>query len=143
MKPYEFIALRDDFYLIRWSRNPTRLEAFEFVNDHIALLDHAPQKINIISDLRQGYIRDGEVLRQLANLLDHPNYGIGTAFGGGNTMAGIFVNLFFKLTRRTGMRHNMWRTPMEALRFLESEQPGITEGIDLDVILHEEPVAQS
>jgi hypothetical protein len=137
-KAYEFIGLSPELYLIRWYRTPNKVEAFEFIQAHQTLLDNAEQSLYFISDLRKGYIRDGEAVRELAKLLEHPRYGGGTAFNGNNTMAAVFVNLFFKLTRVAHLKHNIWRTGLEGLRYLEGIKAGITNGIDVDAVLQED-----
>ena len=136
--PYHFHALSVDLYLIRWDRVPTSAEATRFIDDHVRLLDEARHPLYFISDLRRGYIHEVAIVRQLARLVEHPNYGGSTAFGNrSRPIAGVFVSLFwhFARDRNPAEQDDMWPTPGEAIRQLEEMKPGITDGIDWQAVV--------
>lgn len=134
--PHKFVQLSPELYLIRWQRSPSVAEANQFINEHIQLLDDASHPLYFISDLRQGYITDTMVIRRLAKLTEHPNYGGGTAFGTGGNLATTFVGIFFRFARGVNYEHNMWRTAKEALTYLESLKAGLTANIDWEDTLN-------
>ncbi|MCB9436999.1 MAG: hypothetical protein H6673_08395 [Anaerolineales bacterium] len=134
--PYEFIRLSPELYLIRWYRSPSVAEATQFVDEHLQLLDNALHPLYFISDLRQGYITDTIVIRRLAKLTQHANYGGGTAFGTSNNLASSFVGIFFRFARGVKYEHNIWHTAKEALDYLESLKTGLTANINWDDTLN-------
>lgn len=130
--PYTFIPLNSRLYLIRWERNPTADESEEFLRAFKQMLDEAPQPVATISDLRKGCITDVQVIRRLSQLCQSKKFLCGSSFGG--VSGQMFAGVFERLMARQDRDDSAFATAEEALRYLESLHPTITDNIDLNVV---------
>lgn len=139
MSDYEFMRLSDELVLISWHRTPSSAKIEQqFVNELRQLLDSATIPQYIISDLRRGRIVTVRILSQLGQLTAHPNIGGSTAFSH-DPLTNIFVATFKRLTGKYKSRNETFDTPEEALAFVESLKPGITNNIDWEKIIGKTP----
>lgn len=135
---YEFINLSDELILIRWNRTPTKEEGARYIDEFTALLDKAPHKLYVLSDLRRGHISDARTIQALSRLASHKNLGAGTAFAAGmadQSLKGIFVGLFVNLSRDRSRVGQIAGSLDEALEYLEKAKPGVTKNIDWGAVL--------
>lgn len=134
MSSYEFRYLSDRLILIIWVGYPKPDEEQEFLKEHKEQVDKATEPIFYISDLRKGRIINMKVLNQMSALAKHENYGGGTAFSA-DPISQIMVKTFRSFNREAGEKAAMFKSPEEALSFLESLEEGITEGIEWNDII--------
>ena len=126
---YEIHQLSDQLIFIVWTRYPSSLEEKQFLLEHKQQLDDATQPLYFISDLRRGKVMSVSTLSEMSKLARHDNYGGGTAFSS-DPLSKIMVDSFRSLTREAKERTQMFDAPEDALAFLESLSPGITQDID-------------
>lgn len=131
---YEIHHVSEQIILIVWTRYPSVLEEHKFLLDHKQQLEDATQPLFYISDLRRGKIMSVSTLNEMSKLARHDNYGGGTAFSS-DPLSKIMVDSFRNLTREAKERTQIFDTPEEALAFLESLSPGVTDGIDWDAYI--------
>lgn len=131
---YEFHYLSSRLILVRWKRYPTPNEEQLFLTEHTRQLDNAEEPLFYISDLRKGRIITAHTINKMSALAQHPNYGGGTAFSK-DSISRMVVNNFRRFTHEASEKAAIFDTPEESLTFLESLQPGITEGIDWNTYL--------
>lgn len=136
---YKLIKISDDLVFIKWYRTPLVGADSEqqFLNDIELHLNQADRPIYFISDLRAGRIVNIDVLRRMAGLATHPNWGGGTSFSD-NPLTSIFADVFARFAKRANRQDQIWYSPKEAIKFLETLKPGITEGIDWDRLLFDD-----
>lgn len=129
---FSFKALSDELYLITWSRIPTGSECAAFLVQIEGIVQNAAQSISFITDLRRGYIQDIHMLSRLSSLAQHPNFGPSTAFGSASSQvyAGIYSKLIMRSNRNSRRNDESWNTLAQALSQLETQRPGVTQGID-------------
>lgn len=138
---YKFINLSNELILIRWNGIPTKEEGAQYISEFTALLDKAPHKLYVLSDLRQGHISDARTLQELSRLASHKNLGAGTAFASGmadQSLKGIFVGLFVSLSRDRSRVGQIAGSLDEALEYLETAKPGVTKNIDWEAVLKQD-----
>jgi hypothetical protein len=138
---YKFINLSDELILIRWNRAPTKEEGAQYITEFTDLLDKAPHKLYVISDLRRGHISDARTIQGLSRLASHKNLGAGTAFASGmadQSLKGIFVGLFVSLSGDRSRVGQIAGSLDEALEYLEKAKPGVTENIDWEEVLKQD-----
>jgi hypothetical protein len=130
----DIIQINPNLYLVRWHKFPSLLEADTFIRALRALLDSADHKIAIISDLRNGYIKQVTAISKLSKLIAHPHCGPTTAFGSVGSQ--VYAGMFQKLVRHSDKRktEETWLTLEQALAYLERMQPGVTAGLDFDAV---------
>lgn len=135
MPSYVMRQLSDELIYIKWHTSAT-VGAPEsgFIPDLTTAMDKADRPQFIISDLRQGRITDVNIIKLLAGLTKHRNYGGSTAFGN-NPLSSIFVGTFSILANKKGDQKEMQDTPEAALIALEELKPGITHDIDWNALL--------
>ena len=131
---YQFHYLSEQLILVIWERYPTPREERQFLSEHQKQLQNATNPLYYISDLRRGKILTVSIINEMSKLTKHKNYGGGTAFST-DPISKIMVGSFRKLTREASERTQIFDTPEEALKFLESMEHGITENIDWEAYM--------
>lgn len=133
---YHIHQLSKELVYIRWAGlpQPNTETEIAYLDELKSLLDQAEQPLYFISDLRQGRIVDIEILKQLAALTQHPKWAGSTAFAH-NPISSIFAETFSRFAYRDKNHQEIWETPEEALAYLESIKPGVTQGIDWNSII--------
>lgn len=133
---YQIKPVSPELVYIKWYANtdPRGKAEATFIADLTACLNQAPHPIYFISDVRAGRITDVGTLSQLANLTRHKNWAGSTAFAQ-NPLSAIFVSTFASLAKKGREHQEMQDTPGDALAYLESLKPGITNGIDWQSVL--------
>lgn len=135
MPSYVIQQLTDDLVYIKWHSSSTVGAAeSSFISTLTALMNTSSCPLFIISDLRQGRITDVNIIKQLAGLTKHKNYGGSTAFGN-NPLSSIFVGTFSILANQKANHKEMQDTPEAALIALEELKPGITTSVDWNELL--------
>jgi len=131
---YEFHHLSPELILITWIRYPTLSEEKQFLKEHTEQLKNADLPLYFISDLRQGRVITLGTINKMSQLAKHENYGGGTAFSK-DPISKIMVKSFRILSSEASEKAAMFDTVEEALSFLESLKPDITNNIDWDTII--------
>ena len=131
---YEFRYLSDRLILITWTGYPKPEEELAFLREHKEQLVKATEPIFYISDLRKERIINMKILSQMSALAKHENYGGGTAFSD-DPISQIMVKTFRSFSIEAGTKAAMFKTPEEALEFLENLEDGITQGIDWNDVI--------
>lgn len=132
---YVITPLTRTLYYIRWQRQiseSTRNEP-DFLDDLKNLLDTAETPIYFLSDLREGRIINHMTLQRLGQLTRHANWGGGAAFSE-DPLTRRFVGVFARFSQPEKREGDMWKTPEEAIAYLESLCEGVTEGVDWDAL---------
>ncbi|MBX3065467.1 MAG: adenosine deaminase [Anaerolineae bacterium] len=120
--------LKDDLFLITWLAMPSPAVSDEFIKTLAGVLDAADQRISVISDLRRGYIKEVSLIQKLAALTRHPRFRAATAFG--SIGAQVYTGVYQRISERKGHIEDTWLTLEQAIAYLETQQPGLTAGID-------------
>jgi hypothetical protein len=130
------VPLSSELIFIKWYRlpQPGTSPEKDILGAIRNLLDTAPGKIYFLSDLRGGRIMDLRLLQQLAKFTQHANWGEGTAFAK-DSMSKMFAKVYSQFSNTIEVRREIWDTPEEAIAFLESIKPGISEGIEWEKVL--------
>lgn len=133
---YRITQLKDNLVYIKWYRAPQPHSKLvkEFIGDLQTHLNAASAGIFFISDLRQGRITDMHIIQQLAELTRHPHWAGSTAFSD-NYASTVLVRSFSTFAGQPKDHREIWTTPEEAIAYLESLKPGLTEGIDWRTLL--------
>ena len=133
---YEITQLSDELIFIRWYATPRLGSPSErqFLADLRALLDNTQQPIYFVSDLRNGRIINLSTIQKLGKLFNHTNWGGSTAFSS-DPITSMMVGMFSRFAHREKPEDEIWNTPEEALAYLETIKPGLTEGIDWAALL--------
>lgn len=133
---YRIILLTSELVFIKWYRlaQPGTVPEKQIVDDMRRILDTASGKLYFISDLRDGRIMDIRLLQQSAKSIQHPNWGEGTAFAQ-DAMSKMFAKVYAQFAKKIEVRREIWDTPEEAIAYLESIKPGISDGIDWQYLL--------
>jgi hypothetical protein len=133
---YSIRQLSSELFYIRWHPRSGFNVADEkqFIHDLKVILNHAPDPVYFISDLRQGRITNVAVLNELAHLTRHKHWAGSTAFGK-NPLSAIFVNTFSALAGQSRSHKEIYDTPEECLMYLESLRLHLTHGIDWNEVL--------
>lgn len=126
---YTIVPLKEDLIYITWLRDPTHKEEHEFLKDLQRILETTPQRVYFLSDVRRAVIRTPNTLYHLAQLIQHQNCAGSTAFSG-SFSATIYVGLFQRFSQKPPETPEVWPTPEQALAYLETLRPGLTEGLD-------------
>lgn len=141
MATYSIKAISNRLYLVVWDGVPKFDEdtGENYLEAIRSIIEGADEPIYFISDLRRGRIASSVTLTKLARILDHPNFGGGTSFSK-NPAADIAVSLFRMRALRnrasTGEESpEIYEKPEDALAYIESLEPGITQGIRWNDIL--------
>lgn len=133
---YELTPVSDNLIFIKWVK--LRTEAAQpqsaFIDDLRRRLDESPISLYFLSDLRQGRITDVAILQRLGKLTAHPHYGAGTAFSE-DVLGPIFVGVFSKFAERDKGDSVFYKNVEDALAYLESAHPGLTQGIDWNQVV--------
>lgn len=136
---YEFLQLSARLYFIRWNDNPAIGSPSEthFLEEMRRTLDSAPQPVYFVSDLRNGRVSNAVVLRELGKLTAHRNWGGSASFSEDPTTH-LMMNVFRKYSHRnlSEPRNQTWKTPQEAINYLDKLAPGITAEVDWDALIH-------
>jgi hypothetical protein len=139
MAYYNMSLLKPNLLYIKWNATPKAESEDEaqFLADLHFHLEQAKDKLFIISDLREGRIITIETLRQLSEFAQHPNWGGGTSFTD-KPSTRLLAGMFSYFVHQVDRDEEAWRTPQEALAYLESLSPGLTKGLDWSFLLKEE-----
>lgn len=134
---YQIKRLTESLVYIKWLRTPSLNSQSErqYVVDVQKLLDDASSPQYFISDLRKGRIVTVNILRQLGRFTEHKNWGGSTAFSK-NPVTSIMVDVFSRFAHKERPQDEIWTTPEEALAYLETLKPKITEGINWNAVLN-------
>lgn len=134
---YFIKRLSESLVYIKWLRTPNDNSPSEqqFIDEVNQLINEATSPQYFISDLRDGRIVNVATLRQLGKLTLHDNWGGSTAFSK-NPVTSIMVGVFSRFARKDRPQDEIWNTPEEALAYLESLKPDITQGIDWNKVLN-------
>ncbi|MBI5958143.1 MAG: hypothetical protein HY866_05380 [Chloroflexi bacterium] len=128
---YQINSVSDQLVYIRWFREPEEERSVEkFLQDLKQVLDNSPHPVYILSDLREGRLKNVGDVRRLAELVsNHPRFASGTSFSQ-DAYTPVFVDLFSKFAHQTDRASEIWPTLEQALGYLEVLAPGVTQGID-------------
>lgn len=130
---YRVIQMNPQLIYIRLNAAPTPQDDRDYVTAVKQILDGAEQKLYFLIDFRNGMTTDVATIRQLAKLTEHPNFGESTSFAS-STMQSVYSELFAQM-RQSAPENALHMSPAKAIQYLESLQPGITQGIDWDALL--------
>jgi len=132
---YLITCVSDKLVFIRWFSEPeTAQSEDQFIDDLKAVLDMAPHPVYVLSDLREGRLKNVESIRKLADLVEHhPNFAAGTAFTH-DIYTPQFVGLYSKFSHQSKTVRGSWPSLAEALSYIESLEPGVAQGIDWDML---------
>ena len=139
MDSYECIELKPNLYLLRWRRTPSVGAPVEekFLTELRDILNNAKTPVYFISDLRKGKLLNALTLRELGLLTQHPKWGGSTAFSA-DPVTNLVVNVFKRYTKG-GSTYNSrdltWEKPVDAITYLESLEPSITEDVDWQSVI--------
>lgn len=133
---YKIRKLSDELVFIQWYITPALDSGIEkqFLQELQRLLDESAVPVYFISDLRRGRIVNIQALQQLGELTLHKNWAGSTAFSK-DPITSLFVRSFKTFAWQTKSRNEMQATPEEALSFIASLKPGITDDVDWDAVL--------
>ncbi|HEX3052271.1 MAG TPA: hypothetical protein VHP83_16545 [Aggregatilineaceae bacterium] len=133
---YQITCVSDKLVFIRWFSEPESVKSEnQFILDLRTVLDQAPYPIYVLSDLREGRLKNVETIRKLADLIEHhPHFATGTAFSQ-DIYTPLFVGLYSRYSHQAKTERGIWPSLEDALSFLESIAPGITKGIDWDTLV--------
>ncbi|MCU0511115.1 MAG: hypothetical protein MUE40_00925 [Anaerolineae bacterium] len=133
---YEMWALSDRLIFIRWYSTTARDTASSeaaFLAAMQQALEAAPGRVYFLSDLRQAHITSPRTLWKLGQMTLHPHWGGGIAYGQ-RMSTGMYVETFEKLSLKKNNDHMVYSVA-EALAYLETLSPGITDGVDEALLL--------
>jgi len=132
---YVITPLSSTLYFIRWQRQAAETIRHEpdFLEDLKALLDAAETPIYFLSDLREGRIINHMTLQRLGQLTRHANWGGGAAFSE-DPLTRRFMGVFARFSEPEKREDNLWKTPEEAIAYLESLCEGVSAGVDWDSV---------
>lgn len=135
---YKIARLTDELVFIRWYRTPATHADCEarYLTELERLLNESPVPLYFISDLRQGRIANVRTIQKLGALTQHKNWAGSTAFSK-DPITSMLVRSFKSFATSGTSRNEMQTTPEQALSFIETLKPGLTEGIEWDKILNE------
>ncbi|MDX2163767.1 MAG: hypothetical protein SF162_20800 [bacterium] len=120
--------------LIRWYTIPDDRAEQHYLEALEQVLNDCDRPCYFLSDLRKGRIITLSTLQALGALAHHPNWAGSTAFGD-EPFTQIMVGSFQMFARSTPSANGLHTHAAQALAFLESLQPGITQGIDWETLL--------
>jgi len=132
---YEFKWLNERLLLITWLQTPPPKVAHTFIEDLRDLVYSAENPFYILSDLRRGRIIDLRLVNEIAELSQHKNFA-GSAAVSEGSISNLFTKTFEKsgqVKRETNM---IFDRAEEAIGFLESLEPNLTQDIDWVTILN-------
>jgi hypothetical protein len=134
---YQITCVSDKLVFIRWFRDPEETKSEnQFIHDLKAILDEVAHPVYILSDLREGRLKNVDVIRRLAVLVaHHPNFAGGTSFSH-DLYTPLFVNLYSKFSHQDKTVKEMWSSLHDALNYLESLEPGVTQGIEWESLVY-------
>ncbi|MBI5667333.1 MAG: hypothetical protein HZC41_04935 [Chloroflexi bacterium] len=135
---YKITRLTDELIFIRWYRTPTVHSGSEeqFLTELERLLNESSGPLYFISDLRRGRIANVRSIQRLGALTQHKNWAGSTAFSR-DPVTSLLVRSFQLFAHSAQSKNEMQSTPEEALSFIESLKPGVTEGVDWVKVLNE------
>lgn len=135
---YIITRLNDELVFIRWYRTPAAHSGCEdqFLAELECLLNESPVPMFFISDLRKGRIANVRSIQRLGALTRHKNWAGSTAFSK-DPVTSLLVRSFQMFARTAQSKNEIQTTPEEALSFIESLKPGVTNGIDWTKVLNE------
>ena len=130
---YEIKQANQHVYFIKWYVSPDdeMSTGRQFIKDLQLVLNSRQVPAFFISDLREARIRDVSILRRLAELSRHPNWGGGTAFASDLTSS-VYQGFFQKIAEAEG---DLTDTLEGSIASIEAMQPGVTADIDWESIL--------
>ncbi|MBL8165670.1 MAG: hypothetical protein JNJ61_27040 [Anaerolineae bacterium] len=133
---YRITPLKENLIYIKWYRapRPNTHTVKEFITDLQTRLDTASVGLYFISDLRQGRIVDMRVIQQLAGLSKHERWAGSTAFSD-NPVSNVLVRSFSRFAGQPKEHREIWTTPEEAIAYLESVKPGLSDEVDWKTLL--------
>jgi len=139
MACYSMSLLKPNLLYIKWNDTPRAdsEDEAQFLADLHFHLEQAEGELFIISDLRMGRIVTIETLRRLSEFAQHPNWGGSTSFTD-KPSTRLLAGMFSYFVHQVDRAEEAWRTPEEAIAYLESLSPGLTKGIDWGFLLKEE-----
>lgn len=134
---YQITCVSHKLVFIRWLREPEEAKSEDqFIHDLKAVLDEAANPVYILSDLREGRLKNVDAIRKLAGLVaHHPHFAGGTSFSH-DLYTPMFVNLYSKFSHQAKTVREIWPSLHEALNYLESLEPGITQGIEWESLVY-------
>lgn len=130
---YKTTKLKPNFMLIQWFESPPdrSLIIRQWADEVTDFVNSATGLVYFISDLRQGHVTDILVLRELAALAKHKNWGAGVSFSQ-SFGSGVYVGLFARLNER---EKPVAESLEAALTSLEEVAPGLTLDINWEAVL--------
>lgn len=133
---YRITRVSNKMVFIRWFGEPENTKSEDqFIHELKAVLDEADNPVYILSDLREGRLKNVEAIRKLADLVEHhPNFSGGTSFSH-DIYTPLFVGLYSKFSHQDKTVREIWPSLQEALSYLESLAPGVTQNIDWDRLI--------
>jgi hypothetical protein len=137
MSDYLVQKLSDELIYIRWHQTPGDKSRRDYLKDIQQLLDETTHPLYFISDLRHGRISDLNTLRALIKILDTDKYGGSSSFCEDPTTR-FLAGAFEAFTGTIEGKDKTCDTPDEAVAFLETLKPGLTEHIDWKAVFLEE-----
>lgn len=128
-KPYEFVVIKPQLYLIKWIRTPHYREELTFVAELGDLLKNSEIPLYFISDVRNGRLISSQAISQLVALTKHDNWAGSTAFSD-NSISNIFVSQFQKSLGSIKDKNSMFNYAEEAVAFIQALAPDLTDDIE-------------
>ena len=125
--------------LVRWYRSPEMGAESEtaYLTEVTAILNEATEPVFFMSDLRRGSIGNARILKELGKLASHKWLGGSTAFAN-DPVTELMINVFSQFAKRVRFQTNneTWDTPEEAIAYLETLSPGLTQDIEWDTVIN-------
>ncbi len=135
---YTITKLTDELVFIRWYCTPAPHLHIEeqYLNELEHVLNESPVPLYFISDLRKGRIANLRSIQRLSALTQHKNWAGSTAFSQ-DSITSLLVHSFQIFAHNASSRNEMQTTPEQALSFIESLKPGLTQTVDWVKVLNE------
>ncbi len=131
---YEIRFLSEHLVYIKWHGFPTMEQGLQFLRDFQKILDDARHPVYFLSDLRHGHIQNTHLIRRLSAFNQHPNFGGGTGFTDNPCMQAT-LRLWAQFSPVQDRISHLWPRSCDAIEYLESLRPGLTESINWQGIL--------